>query len=49
MKIAVEASGALGLAAILSKKIKPNGKIGVIVSGGNIDPNTLSEILLEAS
>ncbi len=49
MKIVVEPSGALGLAALLSHKIKASGKIGIIVSGGNIDPNTLSEIILEQS
>ena len=46
MKIVVEPSGALGLAALLSKKIKPKGKIGIIISGGNIDPVTMSEILM---
>ena len=45
MKIVVEPSGALGLAALLSKKVKPQGKIGVIISGGNIDPSMLSQIL----
>ena len=47
MKIMVEPSGALGLAALMSGKVKLSGKIGVIISGGNIDPSTLSEILLE--
>lgn len=45
MKIVVEPSGALGLAALLSKKVKPQGKIGVIISGGNIDPSMLVQIL----
>lgn len=49
MKIVVEPSGALGLAALLSKAIavNKNEKIGVIVSGGNIDPSTLKHILGE--
>ena len=49
MKIVVEPSGALGLAALLSKAIavNKNEKIGVIVSGGNIDPSTLKQILGE--
>ena len=47
MKIVVEPSGALGLAALLSKQIEINkgDKIGVIISGGNIDPSTLMQIL----
>lgn len=47
MKIVVEPSGALGLAALLSKQIEINkgDKIGVIISGGNIDPSTLTHIL----
>ena len=47
MKIVVEPSGALGLAALLSKSIEARGKIGIIISGGNIDPSTLTEILKE--
>ncbi len=47
MKIVVEPSGALGLAALLSKavEVNPNEKIGVIISGGNIDPSMLVQIL----
>jgi len=45
MKIVVEPSGALGLAAILSGAVKAKGKIGVIVSGGNIDGQIMSQIL----
>ncbi|MBL4660833.1 MAG: threo-3-hydroxy-L-aspartate ammonia-lyase [Alcanivoracaceae bacterium] len=45
MKIVVEPSGALGLAALLSHSVKAQGKIGVIISGGNIDPATLVQIL----
>ncbi len=47
MKIVVEPSGALGLAALLSKSIEPKGKVGVIISGGNIDPPVLQNILGE--
>ncbi|WP_196140590.1 threo-3-hydroxy-L-aspartate ammonia-lyase [Aliikangiella sp. G2MR2-5] len=47
MKMVVEPSGALGLASLLSGRIKPRGKIGVIVSGGNIDGSGMSEILLK--
>lgn len=47
MKIVVEPSGALGLSALLSKvvKVAPNEKIGIIISGGNIDSSTLTQIL----
>lgn len=49
MKIVVEPSGALGLAALLSQavEINPDEKIGVIISGGNVDPSTLAHILNE--
>ena len=45
MKLVVEPSGALGLAALLSGAIKVEGSIGVILSGGNIDAPTMSLIL----
>ncbi len=45
MKLVVEPSGALGLAAILSKKLKPLGKTGIVLSGGNIDAKTMKLIL----
>ena len=47
MKLVVEPSGALGIAALLSKKVEANGKIGVIISGGNIDSETMIKILKE--
>ena len=47
MKIVVEPSGALGLAAIMSGKIKTQGRVGVILSGGNIDGKTMSDIFQE--
>jgi threonine dehydratase len=49
MKIVVEPSGALGLAALLSGAVKARGRIGVIVSGGNVDGSTMSEILRQPS
>ncbi len=45
MKLVVEPSGALGLAALLSGTISTSGRIGVIISGGNIDADTLAQIL----
>ena len=46
MKIVVEPSGALGLAGLMSGVVEAKGNIGVIVSGGNIDGQTMSDILL---
>jgi threonine dehydratase len=45
MKIVVEPSGALGLAALINGSVPGNGRIGVIISGGNIDGPTMSSIL----
>lgn len=45
MKLVVEPSGALGLAALLTQKVRPQGRIGVILSGGNIDAVTMRMIL----
>jgi len=45
MKLVVEPSGALGLAALLSRVVEVDGPVGVIVSGGNIDAATMTSIL----
>ncbi len=45
MKLVVEPSGALGLAALLSRRVIPEKKTGVILSGGNIDAETMTLIL----
>ena len=45
MKMVVEPSGALGLAALLSGAVEAKGNIGVIISGGNIDGAVMSDIL----
>ena len=45
MKLVVEPSGALGLAALLSKAVVAEGKVGIIISGGNIDAATMTTIL----
>jgi threonine dehydratase len=42
----VEPSGALGLAALLSGAVSASGRVGVIISGGNVDGNMMSKILL---
>jgi threonine dehydratase len=45
MKLVVEPSGALGVAALLSGRVSPEGKVGVIISGGNIDADTMTLVL----
>ncbi len=45
MKLVVEPSGALGIAALLSGAVKTEGKVGVIISGGNVDAATMAMIL----
>ncbi len=45
MKLVVEPSGALGVAALLSGTIQPKGRVGIVISGGNIDAATMKTIL----
>lgn len=46
MKLLVEPSGAAAAAAVLTKKLPPDTKrVGVILSGGNIDPDALAKLL----
>lgn len=49
MKLVVEPSGVLGLAALLSGSFSSRGKIGVILSGGNIDAPTMITVLNASS
>ncbi|MDP1702347.1 MAG: threonine/serine dehydratase [Aestuariivirga sp.] len=49
LKLVVEPGGAAGLAAVLIGKVAAKGKnIGIILSGGNVDPKLFVEILMEA-
>ncbi|MGB5746984.1 MAG: threo-3-hydroxy-L-aspartate ammonia-lyase [Desulfobacterales bacterium] len=45
MKLVVEPSGVLGLAALLGRSVIPEGRVGIILSGGNIDGATMKKIL----
>ena len=45
MKLVVEPSGALGVAALLSGRVAAQGRVGIIISGGNIDGPTMKAIL----
>lgn len=44
-KLVCEGAGAVGIAALLSGRIKSSGKILVVITGGNIDIHTLSIII----
>jgi len=37
MKIVVEPTGALGFAALFNRKLQPRARVGVVLSGGNVD------------
>jgi threonine dehydratase len=45
MKLVVEPSGALPLAALLVGSVRPQGRVGIILSGGNIDGVMMKQIL----
>jgi threo-3-hydroxy-L-aspartate ammonia-lyase len=45
LKLVVEPSGALGIAALLGSKVSVSERVGVIISGGNIDAPTMKMIL----
>ena len=48
LKLVVEPGGVVGLAAAMSGRIDLNGKrIGIILSGGNVDPDQFADILAE--
>jgi len=47
VKLVVEPSGALGVAALLSGAVRAEGRVGVILSGGNVDGETMTCILQE--
>jgi threonine dehydratase len=47
LKLVLEPGGAAGLAALLARKVDlpPAGRVGVILSGGNVDPGRFGELL----
>ncbi len=47
MKLVVEPSGALGVAALMSGATRDYGRVGVVLSGGNIDGPTIRQILAD--
>ena len=44
-KVVAEGAGAVPVAALLHGKFKPEGKVCCVVSGGNVDVNTLQRII----
>jgi len=48
MKLVVEPSGALPVAALLSGALRPKGRVGVILSGGNVDGEVMAKILAKS-
>ena len=46
-KLVVEAGGAVGVAALLTRKVRAPGRAIVLLSGGNIMPRTLAQYLYE--
>ncbi|MEM7348311.1 MAG: threo-3-hydroxy-L-aspartate ammonia-lyase [Chloroflexota bacterium] len=50
MKLLVEPTGAVAPAAVLNKLVGPTGsKVGVVISGGNVDAELLAELLTDSS
>ncbi|THD60522.1 threonine/serine dehydratase [Phenylobacterium sp.] len=46
LKLVIEPGGSVGLAALLTGKVEAKGKtVGVVVSGGNVDPELFARIL----
>lgn len=46
LKLVVEPGGAVGLAALLAGKVKPFGStVGLVLSGGNVDPEFFAKVI----
>ncbi|MFJ8911189.1 pyridoxal-phosphate dependent enzyme [Amycolatopsis sp. NPDC102389] len=45
LKLVIEPSGATGLAALLSGQVSASGRVGVIISGGNVSPERFAELI----
>jgi len=45
VRVIAEPTGAVGAAAVLSGKLARGARVGVVLSGGNVDPGLLLEIL----
>lgn len=45
LKLVIEPSGATGLAALLNGKAPVSGRVGVVISGGNVGPERFAELI----
>lgn len=45
LKLVVEPGGAVGLAALLAGKVRYDGTTGLVMSGGNVDPELFARVL----
>lgn len=45
LKLVLEPSGATGLAALMSGQVAASGRVGVIISGGNVSPERFAELI----
>jgi threonine dehydratase len=45
LKLVVEPGGAVGLAALMAGKLAARGTVGLILSGGNVDPDLFDRVL----
>ena len=45
VKLVLEPSGAAGIAALLSGKVTAHGRVGVVLSGGNIGADRFAELI----
>jgi threo-3-hydroxy-L-aspartate ammonia-lyase len=45
LRLVVEPSGAAGIAALLSGAVPPTGRVGVVISGGNVSAERFAELL----
>ena len=48
LKVVVEPSGAVPLAALLTGAVRPGGRTAVVLSGGNVDPADFAALLRRA-
>ena len=45
LKLVVEPGGSAGLAALLAGKVRHSGTVGLVLSGGNVDPDQFAQVL----
>ena len=45
LKLVVEPSGVLGIAALLSGAVSTTGRVGILINGGNIDSDVMIDCL----